>query len=511
MYKIISSIGKATIFGLLLLLATLGLSVSDEFPLKDGRYVVDQKICAYNEEQIFNEFSDGAALNVRTIKNGTFDYHYESTCKIADVKVDGSDVLYTSICSAEGEEYSEREHLTLNSRTSFTQDRITFELCEGAATNTSAANELPITEPEMIFALQSSLTALGFDPGPTDGLIGKKTMSALNLFLLSKSLPQVVHVTQGSFSAVLEAHIEHSTGVKYSDFVEVGKERTQKSLEVVESSSDEPENIEPASGRQLSSTQIEELRIYDDEIAKLKQELLENTNVFDPKTKRNLFPDLSGTLAGRSGFERFLMPAVPFLGCVDDEKKVLGFYNAPYHVWLLLWINEDFEILQGRITSGFYLPEDNAPSAWYDLLPVGGSIIQSLSDALSYQAKAFFTVAPTRKCKAPNEQEWLYERAIAQTQLIEPYATLHHIGEEVVYEINRKTAQKHEFKDQDELILISTLIDIDNIDYLTIHTVKSTPHFMLVQIWENKNGELNTLDNDFAILPLPESEAQVNE
>lgn len=57
------------------------------------------------------------------------------------------------------------------------------------------SNELP---PSDVRALQRRLGDSGFDPGPVDGIAGKRTLAALNAYRHSIRLPPVLAVSRGT-------------------------------------------------------------------------------------------------------------------------------------------------------------------------------------------------------------------------------------------------------------------------------------------------------------------------
>ncbi|MEW7006750.1 peptidoglycan-binding domain-containing protein [Lentilitoribacter sp. EG35] len=491
----------------LLVLVTVNNSQSDEFPLTDGRYVTNQNYCSYDEGQIFDEFGDGAALNVRTIKDGTIDFHYESTCRIADVKVLGSDVLYTSVCSSEGEEFSEREHMTLNSSTSFTQDRITFGLCEGSVSQSSVSNEPEITEPEMIFALQRSLTALGFDPGPTDGLIGKKTISALNLFLTSKGLSRTDYVTQSTFDVVAIAHIEFTTGVKWEDFEDYKPNDESQSLAEVEPAAGE----KLSNGSDLHSFTTEELKTHllnqEQELNfaadKFKQLLIEDSSLFGDKFGGEVYPTLKPVLLSRTARDRLLSGSIVLFGCVGDPTEVFGFYNLPLNIWTILWVEDREKIVQSEMSLGIALNDEPELNSWFErMLRENISAKQAIDDSIASQALGFSLMFNPKTCANSKDIEQGYfapDKAVAMFYKNESNIRL--LDLQISQKIDQLTQDKFVGEKEHSVSLSRLEEDISNGQHyiITLHSVKEDPTVSIIQKWKLHDEAITLLEADLSI------------
>ena len=393
MRKTLSTTGIVLALSGLIVLAAVWPGLSDEFPLKDGRYVTDPKFCAFNDEQILTELSDSAGLSIRTFENGTINFHYESICRIEDVRIFGSDVIFTSVCSAEGEEFSERKNLVVHSDTAFTDGQITFSRCQSPRSGQRQApiqtSEPAITELEDVYALQTSLSALGFDPGPEDGLAGSRTMSALNSFLATKGLPQVPHVTQSAFDAVAEAHIELTTGIPFSEFVELGSEAAntepaagdeagrsnQKAKENKQapSSTRAPLDLGESRSRNLPKQNqanivsgLEVSQSFISGVNEFRNEAFNSFDTFSDLLSRKITDQNQFSVPNENVYRSLIRTAYPFAGCLSEELRLIGFFNTPMHVWVFFWVNQEFTIVDVDISSGFRPELWTEVSSWTD-------------------------------------------------------------------------------------------------------------------------------------------------
>lgn len=67
----------------------------------------------------------------------------------------------------------------------------------------SAPAERPLNAAE-VRQVQRNLKALGFDPGPVDGVAGRRTLSALNAYLASAGQGTALKVTHASAAGLLQ-------------------------------------------------------------------------------------------------------------------------------------------------------------------------------------------------------------------------------------------------------------------------------------------------------------------
>ncbi len=62
---------------------------------------------------------------------------------------------------------------------------------------------------QWIFLIQSDLASLGFDPGPVDAILGRKTRAAIRAFQVDQGLPVTGEISVGFLSALRASHRRH--------------------------------------------------------------------------------------------------------------------------------------------------------------------------------------------------------------------------------------------------------------------------------------------------------------
>lgn len=498
---------------LLLILATTRLGYSDEFPLKDGRYVSDQKFCYFNEDQIFNQLGDAAALSIRTFKNGTVDFHYETKCRIEDVTVLGKDVIFTSVCSAEGEEFSERKNLVLNSSTSFTDGQTTFNLCEGRQSRTIGSQtkvtvEPAITEPEMVFALQSSLKELGFDPGPIDGAAGRKTITALNNFLASKGISSTSVITQTTFDVVARAHIELVTGVKWDDFEEYKPNDERQSIEGIEPAGGEVgtsgENQAPKMNAEEFQSYIKQQTPELQKLAALFREMLvTDRNRFFNLFSESVYPTMRPALKNGAAIDRLLSGSLEFFGCVGDPVEIIAYYNTPQDIWTILWVENRERIVQARLSMGFLVSDRQGLNSWFErMVREQISAQAALQQSIVDQGFAFTTLFNPETCVSSRDiNEELFDPSRAAARMYKNEGTILLLDDEIREQIKLRTNEKFVGKESHSVFLTRIEEDKANGQHfiLTLHSVRDDPTIFAIQKWQNVDGELSLLDAELVL------------
>ena len=73
---------------------------------------------------------------------------------------------------------------------------------QGSQTTATGAEDEPLTREERI-RVQQSLTALGFDAGPADGVFGRRTRSAIWEWQTANGLEATGHVTREQFASIM--------------------------------------------------------------------------------------------------------------------------------------------------------------------------------------------------------------------------------------------------------------------------------------------------------------------
>ncbi len=62
---------------------------------------------------------------------------------------------------------------------------------------------------QWIFLIQSDLASLGFDPGPVDAILGRKTRAAIRAFQVDQGLPVTGEISAGFLAALRASHRHH--------------------------------------------------------------------------------------------------------------------------------------------------------------------------------------------------------------------------------------------------------------------------------------------------------------
>ena len=62
---------------------------------------------------------------------------------------------------------------------------------------------------QWIFLIQSDLASLGFDPGPVDAILGRKTRAAIRAFQVDQGLPVTGEISVGFLTALRTSHRRH--------------------------------------------------------------------------------------------------------------------------------------------------------------------------------------------------------------------------------------------------------------------------------------------------------------
>ncbi|MEL7255983.1 MAG: peptidoglycan-binding protein, partial [Pseudomonadota bacterium] len=176
------------------LFCAVGLSASAQtgLPIPNGTYAVDSSLC---EATGFTEFQQGRPSVIEV--EGTAYFYNEAACEMQNLRVFGDDIIFDANCSTEGEASLARDIWVRTGAESFRAGVLEYHRCRAAdaANATSQDGQLAVTDGDSVYSLQISLLRLGYDPGPADGQIGQRTISALNMFQRSVGMAVTPYIT----------------------------------------------------------------------------------------------------------------------------------------------------------------------------------------------------------------------------------------------------------------------------------------------------------------------------
>jgi hypothetical protein len=474
MKKTIAIVLSLTVTSLLALLATTQMSRSDEWPLKDGRYTTDPSFCAYDGEQILGAFGDAASLSLRTFKNGTIDFHYESTCRIEDVKVAGSDLLFTKVCSAEGEEFKERTSLVVNSPTSFTDGQTTFNFC--------GANEAASFDADAIYSFQVSLNFLGFNAGAPDGQFGPRTRQAMNAFQSQNGLPVTAQPNAETLKAALDAEMAIYEGSK-----PIEPEKVEPSAGDGEASP--PANEATQESNSVYSTDyIEKFASRNQAIAqnleKIRTEYASDPEDFFASMDESISPFFLDEVTNQETFSNLLLGSIPHIGCAMDSSPVVGFYNVGLHIWFLVWISESNAPQKTTLTTSFYNRDYPEKNDWLSLLVDAESGIDTaIKRALSIQTESFHLMFPHEQCASKEDLLQFFNEDSAAYRVFEYGRELRSITEGKYEKIIEKNFNDFELMNKADMVPILASHDDEIGELLLIFAFVNNPRAIFVQSW----------------------------
>lgn len=481
MKKSIAIVLSFTLTCLLAVLATTQMSRSDEWPLKDGRFTTDPSFCAYDGEQILDAFGDAASLSLRTFKNGTIDFHYESTCRIEEIKVAGSDLLFTKVCSAEGEEFKERTSLVVNSPTSFIDGQTTFNLC--------GANETASFDADAIYSFQVSLNFLGFNAGAPDGQFGPRTRQAMNAFQRQNGLPVTAQPNAETLKAALDAEMAIYEGSK-----PIEPEKVEPSAGDESALDNTGEDARKSAALYLEEQKTELLRTAN----LLRTELIYSPNLFDKYLSNDVLEDLRPILKMQEARNRLLTSSITFFGCVGDPVEVYGYYNAALNIWTFLWVKDRTQVEKAQISLGLAIDEAPLLNSWFERMQrdeITGlyAIRQSILDQ-TYAFTLMFNPGTCSSIKDVDQGYFSPNEAVAL--IFRNENKIQNLTDNISSEISRNTEEKYVGAEKHSVIL--TRIEEDNYSeqhyVLSLHSVREDPGAVILQKWEVSNGAVKLLE-----------------
>ncbi|MBO6553732.1 MAG: peptidoglycan-binding protein [Roseitalea sp.] len=483
MKKTIAIVLSLTVTSLLAVLVTTQISRSDEWPLKDGRYATDPSFCAYDAEQILDAFGDAASLSLRTFKNSTIDFHYESTCRIEKIKVDGSDLLFTKVCSAEGEEFEERASLVVNSPTSFTDGQTTFNLCEGSETASFDA--------DAIYSFQVSLNFLGFNAGAPDGKFGSRTREAMNAFQRQNGLPVTAQPNATTLKAALDAERAIYESAKHV----------------------EPATVEPSAGDDSVLDEItdEQATLISARQDRIRRLIIERQGKF-LASLREYTKYLEGfdQLYDPNAFYTLVMPTTGFTLCPLSSNKIIALYNVTYSIWILIWVDDSDNIIHARISGPIIRDGAGTISGnWEEYVAPDRNILEAMDLATREQfyalTSAFHTVLESNCSKGPTALDQALSADEELTGFSLSMQAMNDISEKmpmIRQHVYQEIARVIPWVQQDQIVLTfaAKTPELDGVDLTTAATVTENNNSMFVANWIEKNGALEVVNSGSALL-----------
>lgn len=482
------AIVTVTVLSLSAVLLTTQLSKSDEWPLKDGRYVSDSKFCSYDDEQISDELGVEAGFYIRTFENGTINLHYETICRIERVKIDGSDLVFSRMCSAEGEEFEERTNFVVNSATSFIDDRTTFNLCAGQSN--------AVFDGDAIYSFQVSLNFLGFNAGAPDGKFGPRTRQAMNALQRDKGLPVTAQPNAETLKAALDAERAIYEGAKPI----------------------EPEKVEPSAGDESALDNIGEdagtsaalyLEEQKTELVRtanlLRTELIYSPNLFNKYLSDEVLEDLRPILKMQEARNRLLTSSITLFGCVGDPVEVYGYYNAALNIWTFLWVKNRTQVEKAQISLGLAINDAPLLNSWFERMQrdeITG--IDAIRQSILEQTYAFTLMFNPDTCSSIEDMEQGYFSPNEAVALVfRNENKIQNLNGNLANEIARNTEEKYVGIEDHSVILTRIEEDVhsENHYVLSLHSVREDPSVVILQKWEVSKGALILLEGalDFSL------------
>ncbi|MEL6171631.1 MAG: hypothetical protein AAFR02_06405, partial [Pseudomonadota bacterium] len=183
-------------------------------------------------------------------------------------------------------------------------------------------------------------------------------------------------------------------------------------------------------------------------------------------------------------FRPVIEGAYPHVGCFADENSVVGYYNVGMHVWIILWLDENDQIVNAKLSSGFS-PKENSElnNAWYQLFRPDMTVMQALQKAAEIQTRSFELLYPFEDCVSPDQMDLFFTTDEAVYSIWENRKIKSEFPVGVIDQVERKTSEKHNVSNLNRAVLSVAIGEFGSIDLLTIYNLVNDPSASLVQVW----------------------------
>lgn len=467
-------------------------ATSNDLPFPDGRYVTEQHFCAYDEEGI-HRLGEIAALNFRRINGSEIYNYYESICTISNVNEVGNFVNFTSRCNAEGEIFESPAQYLKRSNISFESNGKVFTLCQPSF-ESSLTNE-------QIEDIQTALIDLGLAPGKSDGKLGPKTRSAMQQFQKEFGIPETSTLDAQTQAAILNEFASLSIK-KYS----------------VDTTSKKLERIEPAVGDETVAgfsnqtaaldTDDEQNLVLNDLHAMqtarayvLRESLTANNEPFLRFVELGVYENYREALRNQEGFADLIQASVPFVGCVGEPVSVVGFYNTGLHTWALLWIDEQDNIVDARLTFGFVPSGGNSNSAWFQMMQQSEeTVAQLLRAAMKIQISAFADLFPYKGCVPADKLDPILNENFAASVIYRNSRTRNGLTDKAWRLMHEGMYNTTGISVDADIVLEIVTREVPGFDFLTVHAERANPTNVVLHGWLLQDDKIITTPGIFVDL-----------
>ena len=231
---------------------------------------------------------------------------------------------------------------------------------------------------------------------------------------------------------------------------------------------------------------------------KYKERALNEDGFFYSQMREVVSSKLAHFLQVQELRRSFFYSSVTMIGCAKTDNPVIGFYDVTKHVWVLLWVNAENEIISNsHLSMGFEPKALPSGTAWFQLIENEKiTIADALTKSIEIQSAAFYALFSDSMCTSSmQELEHIIDDDAAMSTLVLALAAVHNLGEETLKEIDTITSKK--MPNSNEYNNYISAISVSKNHLFTIHNIRKMDvdqSIFLLTLWDKKNRELSVAD-----------------
>ncbi len=342
-----------------------------------------------------------------------------------------------------------------------------------------------------VLEVQTMLKALGYDITVLDGQTGTETLNAIRAFQADNGF-----VVTGEFSSAGKALLEEFYQVSFASDAESAREEAasidKKIPAEQESEKEQFSNKLTHAFREVDSLGLAAFRLVYTNPSKTGL-LITNGMTEDTKSLVQDHPIV----------EKFLRSTIMFVGCHEQDTKIVSFLNIAKGNWLNFWLRE-LEVEDVYFSESFGNEDYPEGANWYNVYDGRMSIGEAFRKSFNVQEQKFFEYYKGGRCLVQSKASSRQESQNVIETLASELELQREIDAGILLQMEINNVEKHELNSADDLALSTIHTDTLSADLFTVYTLSDYPRAILIQRWDVDDSRAAVINEGLVFLGLDE-------
>jgi hypothetical protein len=341
-----------------------------------------------------------------------------------------------------------------------------------------------------VLEVQTMLKALGYDISSLDGQVGPETLNAIRAFQADNGFP-----VTGEFSRAGKALLEEFYQVSFASNTNSAREDSTVK--------DTKSSLQETATEQISNNLTHAFR----EVEKLGLAVfsLVYTNPSEASllVTSGMSDNAKSLVDNHYILEKFLRSTIMFVGCHEQDTKIVSFLNIAKGNWLNFWIRE-LEVQDVYFSEAFGNDEYSEGANWYNVYDGRMSIGEAFRKSFNVQEQKFFEYYKGGRCLLRSKASLKQESQNIIETLASELELQRDIDAGILLQMEINNLEKHELSSADDLALSTIHTDTLSADLFAVYTLADYPRAILIQRWDFDDGRATVIDEGLIFLGLDE-------